>query len=77
MAARVPAPVRKLVDRASLVVALLTGLVALWVVGQPVVPVITFLSGAVLAYGSFQYAVARVLSKKKLKGRRRPASRRS
>ncbi|THA47480.1 hypothetical protein [Streptomyces sp. A1136] len=73
MAARVPAPVRKLVDRTALVVALLTGLVALWVVGQPVVPVITFLSGAVLAYGSFQYGMAQALGKKR--SRRRPVRR--
>lgn len=72
MAARVPAPVRKLVDGASVVVALLVGLVVVLVVGQSVVPVVTFVAGAVLAYGAFQYVVAQALSKKRS---RRPVRR--
>ncbi|MGW6941368.1 hypothetical protein ACWGF3_20550 [Streptomyces xanthophaeus] len=72
MAARVPAPVRKLVDRAS-VVALLAGLAVVLVLGQPVVPVMTFAAGAVLAYGAFQYGMAQALGKKR--SRRRPVRR--
>lgn len=73
MAARVPAPVRKLVDRASAVVALLTGLAVVLVLGQPLVPVGTFAAGAVLAYGAFQYGMAQALGKKR--SRRRPVRR--
>ncbi|MEU2834584.1 hypothetical protein ABZ667_39085 [Streptomyces lavendulae] len=73
MAARVPAPVRKLVDRASVVAALLTGLAIVLLLGQPVVPVVTFAAGAVLAYGSFQYGMAQALRRKR--SRRRPVRR--
>lgn len=73
MAARVPRQVKQLVERTAMVVALVTGLAVLWVAGQPMVPVVTFLAVVVLVYGAFQYAMTRVLSKKKSKARRRPA----
>ncbi|MFI5867673.1 hypothetical protein [Streptomyces sp. NPDC051546] len=72
MAARVPAPVRKLVDSASVVAALLTGLAVVLLLGQPLVPVVTFVAGAVLTYGAFQYGVGQALSKKRS---RRPVRR--
>ncbi|MFF4741292.1 hypothetical protein ACFY2W_36225 [Streptomyces sp. NPDC001262] len=71
--AAVPRQVRTFVHRASLAVAGLLSLLMVWVLGQPLLPVVSFLTVAFIAYGFCQWTAQRLLGAKR--SRRGPARR--
>jgi hypothetical protein len=68
---RVPRPVRKLIDRASLIAAVLVGLLAVWGGGQSLLAVAVFAVATVFAYGACQYLALRLLGSKSRRAPRR------
>ncbi|MEJ8654903.1 hypothetical protein WKI65_44405 [Streptomyces sp. MS1.AVA.3] len=63
--ATVPRQVRKFIDRASLIVAALIGLLVLWGAGLSLMPVVVFLVAGAFVYGGCQYLALRLLGKKR------------
>jgi membrane protein YqaA with SNARE-associated domain len=70
--AAVPRQVRKFIDRASLIAAVLIGLLVLWAAGLPLLPVVVFLIAGAFGYGALQHLASRLIGKKS----RRRSSRR-
>ncbi|MGA4844690.1 hypothetical protein [Streptomyces sp. G45] len=69
--AAVPRQVRTFVHRVSLTVAGVLSLLMVWALGQPLLPVVTFLVVGFIAYGSCQWMAQRLLGA--TKSRQRPA----